>query len=187
VVALDNASYQLRQEADLYMSGYLVPNLVPIDDRIPRRQGWGEIGSRVRGTCYWYELERGFGYMRFLTSIGPGLWLTDARHPDSPYDTAFFRIAHLPPEVRSHTLPSRNVVFEFELSPSEKGEGLQAVDITVAGSSRSFRPPSAARSGDDHRYQSGDSHRYDDEHGFDDDDDAYLEDEEHSHATADDR
>ncbi|RMH19427.1 MAG: NYN domain-containing protein [Acidobacteria bacterium] len=129
VVGLDNAAHSLRQEADLFMSGYLIPNMIPIDNKYPKRDDWGEPGSRVRGTCYWYEAERGFGYMRYLRAILPGLWHTDARHPDSPYETAFFPVAHLPSSVRPASLPSRNYVFEFEIQPSERGEGMQAVNI----------------------------------------------------------
>lgn len=129
VVSLENASVDLRQAADFYISGFMIPNMVPIDNRQPKRQDWGEPGSRVRGQCYWYEPERGFGYMRFLRSIEPGLWITDARNPDSPYDTAFFPVAQLPQSVRPAVLPSRNYIFEFELAPSERGEGMQAVDI----------------------------------------------------------
>lgn len=129
VVGLDNAALALRQEADFFISGFMVPSMVPIDNRQPKRQNWGEPGSRVRGQCYWYEPERGFGYMRFLKSIQPGLWITDARHPDSPYDTAFFPVAQLPQSIRPSSLPSRNYVFEFELAPSERSEGMQAIDI----------------------------------------------------------
>lgn len=134
VVGLDHTSHVLRQEADMFFSGYLIPNMVPIDMRQPKRKDWGEIGSRVRGNCYWYEPERGFGYMRFLRGIQSGLWLTDARHPESPYDTAFFPVAFLPDSVRPSSLPSRNYVFEFELAPSEKGEGLQAIEIDAVSS-----------------------------------------------------
>ena len=93
---------------------------------------WGEIGSRVRGWCYWHEHGRGFGYMRFLKEIARGLWFTDARHPDSPYDTAFFRDVHLPESVRSQTLPNRQLVFEFDLHESERSDGLQAMNIELA-------------------------------------------------------
>jgi uncharacterized LabA/DUF88 family protein len=133
IVGLDNSSADLRQEADLFISGFLIPGLIPMhlgagDERPP----WGEIGSRVRGWCYWHEIDRGFGYMRFLEEVAPGLWFTDARHPDSPYETAFFRDAHLPQSVRPHLLPSRQYVFEFELAESERTEGLQAMDIQLA-------------------------------------------------------
>ncbi len=137
IVGLDNSSNALRREADLFISGFLIPGMIPMRSRAAApdaRHGaeWGEIGSRVRGWCYWHEDDRGFGYMRFLREIAPGLWFTDARHPDSPYETAFFHDSNLPQVVRPGTLPSRRHVFEFELAPSEKSEGLQALDLELA-------------------------------------------------------
>jgi len=131
IVGLDNSSNLLRQEADLFISGYLIPDLIPLNRSVPNRPEWGEIGSRVRGWCYWHESDRGFGYIRFLREIGDGLWFTDARHPDSPYETAFFHDSNLPPSIRPSALPSRRHVFEFELAPSEKSDGLQALEIDL--------------------------------------------------------
>ncbi len=132
IVGLDNSSSDLRQEADLFISGFLIPNLIPITRGVPgKRAEWGEIGSRVRGWSYWHELERGFGYMRFLKEVAPGLWFTDARHPDSPYETAYFRDSILPDSIRPGELPSRNHIFEFELAASDRAEGLQATDIEL--------------------------------------------------------
>ena len=114
-----------------FRSRFSGPNLViPIHGGTGRAE-WGEIGSRVRGWCYWNELERGFGYLRFLTRVGPGLWFTDARHPDSPYETAYFRNSSLPEAVRPASLPSRNYIFEFEVGESERADGLQAVDMEL--------------------------------------------------------
>lgn len=132
IVGLDNSSQKLRSEADLFISGFLIPGLIPMR----RTSGggnpeWGEIDSRVRGWCYWHEDDRGFGYMRFLQEIAPGLWFTDARHPDSPYETAFFHDSNLPAAVRPAALPSRRHIFEFELAPSERADGLQALDIEL--------------------------------------------------------
>ncbi len=139
IVGLDNSSNSLRREADLFISGFLIPGLIPMGRTGSRtatpetnRPEWGEIGSRVRGWCYWHEADRGFGYMRFLREIAPGLWFTDARHPDSPYETAFFHDSNLPSAVRPASLPSRRHVFEFELQPSEKSDGLQALDLELA-------------------------------------------------------
>ncbi len=138
VVFLDSCSPELREEADLAISGFLIPNMIPLrgPDGAPITGGndrpeWGEVGSRVRGWCYWHEADRGFGYMRFLQEISSGLWYTDARHPDSPYETAFFRDAHLPPGFRASSLPNRQTVFEFDLEPSERAEGLQATNIDL--------------------------------------------------------
>jgi uncharacterized LabA/DUF88 family protein len=130
VVALDNCSKALRQEADLNISGYLIPGMIPMQNG-GEGEPWGSVGSRVRGWCYWHELERAFGYLRFLDRISTGLWLTDARHPDSPWETAFFRDVALPSTVSPVALPNRQYIFEFTLEESERGEGLQAVDLEL--------------------------------------------------------
>ncbi len=135
VVALDNVSAELRYEVDLFMSGYLIPNLIPTKNDSSRSGGptWGNLGSRVRGSCYWYNREQGFGFMRFLDKIGPGLWLTDTRHPDSPFKTVYFHDSNLADSIPLSALPSRDYIFEFELGKSHRQEGgWQALDIELA-------------------------------------------------------
>lgn len=104
VVGLDNVSSELKQSADMYMSGYLIPNLIPSittngtngsSGTSERPVEWGELNSRVRGWCYWHS-EQGYGFLRYLKHIAPGLWLTDTRHPDSPYGTAYSTILICP-------------------------------------------------------------------------------------------
>lgn len=132
VIGLDNVSQDLRAEADLYLSGYLIPNLIPAeceDEESPSDTNWGQIGSRVRGWCYWHN--NTYGFMRYLKIIGPNLWVTDARDPSSPYETAFFHDTNLPAVSRSLTLPSRSALFEFTLVQGERG--VQAVDLTLVG------------------------------------------------------
>lgn len=129
VVALENCSKNLRFEADLFLSGYLIPDLIPISG--DRQKTWGDIGSRVRGWCYWHHREEMYGFMRFLKEIAPGLWISDTRHPDSPYGTAFFHDSNLPYEVVSEDLPNRDLLFEFKLIDAERQDGLQAVEIQM--------------------------------------------------------
>ena len=133
-VALDNVSTELRYEVDMFMSGYLIPNLIPTKQEGNRNNtSWGTLGSRVRGTCYWYNQEQGFGFMRFLERIGPGLWLTDTRHPESPFKTVYFHDSNLAENIPLGVLPSRDYIFEFELSKSLRQEGgWQALDIELA-------------------------------------------------------
>jgi uncharacterized LabA/DUF88 family protein len=130
VVALNNVSSELRREADMFMSGYLIPNLIPMDVN-GERPPWGEIGSRVRGTCYWHSNEQGYGFMRFIKTIGPGLWLIDPRQPESPYETAFFHDSSVPSNIDVAVLPSRKHICGFELAKSTKKEGLQAKEIEL--------------------------------------------------------
>lgn len=134
VVAFDNVSSDLRREADMFMSGYLIPGLLPPSERGPR---WGDIGSRVRGTCYYFNAEKGFGFVRFIKQINDNLWDVDSRKPGSPYKAAFFHVSELPDAALSYELPSRELVFEFELSKatrqpaSEEQNDLQAVRIQM--------------------------------------------------------
>jgi hypothetical protein len=133
VIGLDNVSQDLRSEADLFLSGYLIPNLIPVENEEEENPpSWGQIGSRVRGWCYWHNSS--YGFMRYLKSISPYLWVIDARDPNSPYDTAFFHDTNLPGSVRVQSLPSRNTLFEFTLVQSDRG--VQAVDITLVGQSK---------------------------------------------------
>ncbi len=138
IIGLDNVSSQLKQEADMFMSGYLIPGLIPV--KYSKQQyeqppaTWGEMGSRVRGWCYWHS-EQGYGFMRFLQQVSPALWITDTRHPKSPYMTAFFHDSNLPSSVNPNALPSRNYFFEFELAKSERGAGIQAMEIELASRS----------------------------------------------------
>ena len=126
VVAFQNISSNLKREADLFMSGYLIPNLLPINNTDSGKP-WGEVGSRVRGVCYTYNHARNFGFMRFLNRIGPGLWITDTRRKDSPYGTAFAHESGFASSMEIDNLPSRDLIFEFDLIEGDKG--LQASNI----------------------------------------------------------
>ncbi|CAL1241839.1 NYN domain-containing protein [Candidatus Methylocalor cossyra] len=130
VVALDNVSAALRQEADSFISGYLIPNLILTPNPTPE---WGQVGSWVRGWCYYYDDAKGIGFMRYLTRIDKHLWLTDKRkHPESPFETCFFHFSKLQDESLTAKLPSREFIFEFKLAASERGpDKMNATDIRL--------------------------------------------------------
>ncbi|MGH9799644.1 MAG: NYN domain-containing protein [Blastocatellia bacterium] len=132
VVAFKNISQELRREADLFLCGYLIPNLLPID-RDGEENIWGEIDHRVRGICYYHKND--FGFMRYLKCIDPNLWQTDAKHPDSPYGTAWFHDTSLPASSNGNAigpeLPSRRYIFEFNLTKNEQDKGMRATDIQL--------------------------------------------------------
>ncbi|MCI0659846.1 MAG: NYN domain-containing protein [Acidobacteria bacterium] len=131
VVAFKNVSADLRREADMFMSGYLVPNLLPLEKN-GEENIWGELEHRVRGICYYHKND--FGFMRFLKRIDQNLWLTDAKHPDSPYATAWFHDTNLPVGSTgpiAAELPSRKYIFEFKLMRAEHDKGLRAMDLQL--------------------------------------------------------
>src|SRR3954468_21247453 len=114
LVAFQNVSYDLRCEADLFVSGFLIPGLLP-QAREPR---WGELGSRVRGTCRHYNAERGFGFLRYIIGLD-NLTGGDPSGPESPYRDAFFHFSNMPVGLDRSLLPNRDMIFEFTLIPSQ--------------------------------------------------------------------
>ncbi|RJQ20531.1 MAG: NYN domain-containing protein [Nitrospiraceae bacterium] len=127
-VAFDHVSWELRREADMFMSGYLIPNLLPVSQ--PQEpKAWGKAGSRVRGICYYYRQNESYGFMRFIRQLGD-LWITDTRDEDSPYETVYFHDSQFAGDIDLGGLPSRNKIFEFRIARSKREKGkLQAEDI----------------------------------------------------------
>ena len=129
IVAFQNVAKDLRYEADVFMPGYLIPSLFPLKQ--PRGKNWGDIGSFVVGRCYHYDHQRGRGYMRYLMKISGGLWITDARNPNSPYKTAYFNKSDLPEGTTRYDLPDRNLIFQFKLEDQKDAGNLHAADLKL--------------------------------------------------------
>ena len=132
VVAFDNVSGDLRREADLFISGYLVPGLLPGESRGP---DWGGAveGSRVRGLCHWYDAQKGFGFIRYLRTFTGPLWVTDTTREDSPFASTFVHSSELQRAgINPQVLPSRRHILEFTLRPSPTKPGeLTAQEISL--------------------------------------------------------
>ena len=151
IVAFDNVSGDLRREADLFMSGYLLPNLLPIT-RGDREAAlpWGEVGSSARGVCYTFDHGPNFGFIRYLMNDFDGdLWNTDSRNSRSPYRTIFCHASQLPVELSLDQLPSRDVILEFriEANPNDpkKTQAREVVWVNARG------VPGPSRQSDDER------------------------------------
>jgi uncharacterized LabA/DUF88 family protein len=127
LIGFQNVSYALRCESDYFLSGYLIPGLLPAPPKAP---AWGEVGSRVRGTCYHYNAEKGFGFCRFLMRL-ENLTVTDTREPGCPYREAFFHRSSCPPTLDLTLLPNRDLVFEFTLTAGQREGNLEAKDLEV--------------------------------------------------------
>ncbi len=130
VISFKNIAGALKREADSYISGYLIPELLPIDDEYENHEIlWGKKGSRVRGICYSYHHEKGYGFFRYVESFEGGLWITDSRKKESPYKTAFVHKSHLMDIVDINQLPNRDYIFEFDLHDDEKGYQAKNVNL----------------------------------------------------------
>ncbi len=117
LIGFDNVSSGLKKSVDSQMSGYLIPGLLPIESPAI----WGEVGSRVRGVCYDFSQGDGYGFMRYLVNLTDKLWITDSRDCNSPYKTVFAHISQFEDDFDCSYLPSRELIFEFDLVENEKG------------------------------------------------------------------
>ncbi len=104
VIAFKHASNELREVADSYLSGYLVPGLLPIHTPTGK--------NRQRGIPLNYNPERGFGFMRYYSLEKEGLTpqsvFFHCSRSDLPNDAAF--------------QDSTNV-FEFTIVETETSDG----------------------------------------------------------------
>lgn len=130
LLAFRNVSGLLRREADFFLSGFLVPGLVPVADSAAP---WGDIGSRVRGYCHSWKEDQGYGFFRFLREVSSGLWVRDTRLEDSPYESAFVHKSELPAGTDPRRLRDGLAVFEFELAEGRaEGENMAARNVELA-------------------------------------------------------
>lgn len=125
LVGFDNVPGRLRKAADVSISGYLIPGMLPIESPYE----WGRVGSRVRGVCYDFSQNDGYGFLRYLDRIDENLWVTDSRFERSPYKTVFAHVSKFESNLDTSFLPSRKLIFEFDLAENEKG--LVAEDIVL--------------------------------------------------------
>ncbi len=129
VIAFDNVSGDLRREADLYVSGYLVPNLLPIQREKGQLDWSDKVGSFVRGMCHVHDSAKGYGWLRYLKNVDGELWRTDSRDPLSPYATTFCHDSEYPHDLDLETLTSRKLVLEFELAAGQDPGKTKAVNV----------------------------------------------------------
>ena len=95
VIAFNNVSGELKEEADSFLSGFLIPGLLPIQS---------DGGEWHRGFPINYNSDRGFGFMRYFTMTENGL----------STDSVFFHCSQSNVTSDSLFLDSNNI-FEFKI------------------------------------------------------------------------
>jgi len=138
VIGVRNVAMSLQHKANLYVSAYAIPNLIPVEyESNGNHAGWGEIGSRVRGRCYHYDQTGGFGYLRYWKCIPPNLWIHDSNPADAPYQQVFFHISNLHHSLRPGFQPSMSRFYEFTLAEEPGRRDPKALDIKLISSAPS--------------------------------------------------
>ncbi|MFP3982261.1 MAG: NYN domain-containing protein [Desulfurivibrionaceae bacterium] len=103
VIGFNNVSSSLRETADFFISGFLVPGLLPIQgDHDPRE--W------YRGTVISYKPDRGFGFMRYYRLTALGL----------ESDSLFFHCSQSPFESSPQVFHNPSNIFEFQIAPNNR-------------------------------------------------------------------
>ncbi|VWB48485.1 hypothetical protein BAR24066_02193 [Burkholderia arboris] len=127
LLGFDNVPFDLRDAADQFIGGYLVPGLLPVRDSAPGLPAWGQAGSRVRGLCNRFEPDDGYGFIAFRSALPDAPLLAAAE--TSP---AYFRSSSVQNLSVLARLPSRNTVLEFEpASPAKQNGAPEARRIQV--------------------------------------------------------
>ena len=103
VIGFNNVSGELREVADVYLSGFLVPGLLPINNEKD-----GE--SWHRGTVTTYKIDRGFGFFRYFILEDSGLIAK----------TVFFHCSKSEHENDGQVFTSATNVFEFQIVPTTR-------------------------------------------------------------------
>ncbi len=128
-VAFSNSSGALRREADSYVSGYLIPNLLPIKSQNSDAE-WGEVNSYVRGICLSYDLVKNYGFFRYQKTLESELWRTDYRDERTPYGTIFFHDSEIiDKDIDLSKITHRKYVMEFEIAPGQEKGQFKAINI----------------------------------------------------------
>ena len=95
VIAFNNVSGELKEEADSFLSGFLIPGLLPITNE---GRNW------YRGFPINYNADRGFGFMRYYRMSAQGLTV----------DSVFFHCSQS--NVTSDSMfQDSNNIFEFKI------------------------------------------------------------------------
>jgi uncharacterized LabA/DUF88 family protein len=110
LIAFRNISRDLMNECDIFTSGFLIPNLLSVENEDQDHMDWGKENSRVRGICY--NIDDGYGFCRYLDL---------EFHPRE----IFFHFSQLPPGFRVRM----DDIFEFTIVPNLKRDGLMAIDM----------------------------------------------------------
>lgn len=118
VIGFDNVSHELRESADGYLSGFIIPGLLPIAGN---EHSEGEQWQR--GTVINFNSERGFGFFRYYRMGVDGI------EPES----VFF---HLSRSLLSGDYYFNDLyrIFEFRVVDNSANDGRsEAWDIRLAG------------------------------------------------------
>ncbi len=115
IIGFKNVSHELKETADSFLSGYLIPGLLPITS------AGGEL--RYRGVPINYNPERGFGFMRYYVAKAGGALTAES---------VFFHYSKAV-EVNDSLFTDPAQIFEFSIMKNSESDRTEAYDIRILG------------------------------------------------------
>jgi hypothetical protein len=103
VIGFQYVSQMLKETADHYVSGFMIPGLLPQDEE--------SVVTRGYPVSYWPE--KGYGFMRYMEMNDAGLMEKEI----------FFHHSHLVEDYPKSLLTYNSNIFEFSIVPSTAKEG----------------------------------------------------------------
>ncbi len=120
VIGFKNVSSELREAADFYLSGFLIPGLLPITG--------GEGEEWYRGSVVNYNPARGFGFIRHYRLTEEGL----------KSETVFFHCSKSECEQEPQVFANPFNIFEFQIAPNPANQNRpEAVNVRILSGSGS--------------------------------------------------
>ncbi len=118
VIGFNNVSKKLKETADSFQSGFMIPGLLPIDVPAEERDQW------QRGRVNRWEADKGWGFFSYYKIVDNQM----------VEDTVFFHVSKSTLES-DHYFKSEDRVFEFFIYEDKKpvvaGRRFQACDIRL--------------------------------------------------------
>jgi len=111
IISFDNVSRDLRESADSYISGYLVPGLLPFPA--------SKKGDWYRGCVTNYDSDKGFGFMEYFVKKGN----------EFVREEIFFHASNTPTNGRD--IHIGRTIYNFMISDGN-GDKIQAVSLDIA-------------------------------------------------------
>ncbi|NQS72117.1 MAG: NYN domain-containing protein [Desulfobulbaceae bacterium] len=115
VIGFNNVAKELREVADSFISGFLIPGLLPFADSGREEEDW------LRGVVSNFNPDRGFGFFRYYRLDSSGL------HPES----VFFHLSQSTLHSE-HVFQEAHRIFEFRIvEDSANGNRSEAREIRL--------------------------------------------------------
>ncbi len=103
VIGFKNVSSEIRRESNLFISGFLIPNIFRDYSETPKKYG----------VCMMWNPENKNGFIKYISDLEKNLFVHDTRDERSAYSTLPFNNNNVRFPINELELPDRHIIFSF--------------------------------------------------------------------------